>query len=102
MASIPLNTAVGDRDLCAWQPVRGIVWVQTRNSKHARRLAQRDDGKLVAWGLAGGYLKTYEFAQSITWAIDLMARYTAVETTANEALGDAKRPQTKLSTTRSI
>ena len=25
---LPLNTAIGDRWLCAWQPVRGIVWVQ--------------------------------------------------------------------------
>jgi len=29
---VPLNTAVGDRDLCAWQPVKGVVWIQTRES----------------------------------------------------------------------
>ena len=98
MATIPLNTAVGDRDLCAWQPVRGIVWVQTRNPNHARRLSQREDGKLVAWGVAGGYLKTYEFARSITWAIDLMARYTAAEKATNEALGHANCPETNLDT----
>jgi len=89
MATIPLNTAVGDRDLCAWQPGRGIVWLQTRNPKHARRLAKRKDGRLVATGVAGGFLRTYEFAHSQAWAVRLLARYTANETTANEALVDA-------------
>ena len=89
MATIPLNTAVVDRDLCAWQPVRGIVCIQTRNSKHARRLAKRKDGRLVATGVVGGFLRTYEFAHSLAWAVRLMARYTTSETTANEALADA-------------
>ena len=89
MASIPLNTAVGDQDLCAWQPVHGVVWVQTRNPNHARRLAKRGDGRLVAYGVAGGYLKTFEFRQCLAWAVNLMNRYTAAEVTANEALGCA-------------
>jgi hypothetical protein len=89
MATILLNTAIGDRDLCAWQPVRGIVWVQTRNPNHARGLAKRSDCKLVAWGVAGGYLKTFEFRQSLGWAARLMRRYTVAETTANAALGRA-------------
>jgi hypothetical protein len=89
MGKIPLNTAVGDRDLCAWQPVRGIVWVQTHHPQHARRLAKRQDSRLVARGVTGGYLRTFEFARSLTWAIQLMARYTVVETTANEAFNRA-------------
>ena len=89
----PLNITLGDRDLCAWQPVRGVVWVQTRNPNHARRMAKRSDGKLVAWGVAGGYLKTFEFEQSLAWAIRLMLRYTAAETTANEASGNAICPE---------
>ena len=89
MVAVPANAAVGDRDLCVWQPVRGVVWVQTRNPQHARRLFQRQDGKLVAWGVAGGYLKTFEFARSITWAINLMARYAAAEKATNGALGRA-------------
>ena len=96
--NIPLNTAVGDRDLCAWQPVRGIVWVQTRNPNHARRMAKRSDGKLVAWGVAGGYLKTFEFQQSMAWAIRLLNRYTAAETTANAALRHDICPETNLKT----
>lgn len=89
MAAIPPNTVVGNHNLCAWQPVRGIVWVQTRDPQHARRLAKRKDGRLVVRGVAGGFLRTYEFAHSLAWAVRLMRRYTAAETTANEALADA-------------
>ena len=83
---VPLNTAIGDRDLCAWQLVPGITWVQTRHPKHASRLARRRDGRLVARGVAGGYLRTFEFKKPLTWAMRLMTRYTAGETSANEAL----------------
>ena len=98
MAGYFLTTVVGDRDLCAWQAVRGVVWVQTRNSEHARRLARRRDGRLVACGVMGGFLRTFEFDQPLSWAIRLMARYTANETVTNAALGRAVCPET----TRSI
>ena len=93
---IPLNTAVGDRDLCAWQPVRGVVWIQTRNPNHAERLARRPDGRLVVRGVAGGYLRTFEFAKRLPWAMRLMARYTSNETRANESFGGAICPRTNL------
>ena len=89
MKRASLNATIGNRELCAWQPVRGIVWVQTRNPNHARRMAKRSDGRLVACGVAGGYLKTFEFQRSLAWAIRLMKRYTAAEATANEASDDA-------------
>ena len=73
--------------MCAWQPVRGVVWVQTRNPKHARRMAQRKNGRLVVRGVAGGYLRTFEFRGSLAWAARLMKRYLADETATNEALG---------------
>ena len=66
-AGLELNTAIGDRDLCAWRPVRGIWWVQTRNPRHAARLAKRKDGRLVATGVAGGFLRTFEFAKPSAW-----------------------------------
>ena len=91
---IQLNIAVGDRDLCAWQPVRGIVWVQTRNPKHAKRMAERQDSRLVVVGVAGGYLKTFEFRGSLAWASRLMNRYTGAETATGEALGRASCPRT--------
>jgi hypothetical protein len=86
---IPLNNAVGDRDLCAWSPVRGAVWVQTRDPKHARRMAQRKDSRLVVRGVAGGYLMTFEFRKSMAWARRLIARYVGDEKATGEALGGA-------------
>ena len=90
---LPLNTAIGDRRLCAWQPVRGIMWVQTRDPKHAKRMAERQDSRLVMVGVAGGYLKTFEFRHSMAWAGRLVNRYTAAETATNEALGGASCPE---------
>jgi len=86
MGKIPQNTAVGDRDLCAWQPVPGIVWIQTRNPGHARRLAKRGDGRLVVRGVGGGYLMTYEFANRLGWAIELMERYVLDLTPPNATI----------------
>lgn len=88
-----LNTVVGDRELCAWQPVRGIVWVQTRDPKYARRLAKRKDGQLVAIGVPGGFLRTYEFARPLGWAVRLISRYTASETSANETFNCVESPE---------
>ena len=95
--NIHLKIAVGDRDLCAWQPVPGVVWLQVRNPKHARRLAKRKDGRVVAIGVGGGFLRTFEFARPLSWARRLMERYIADEKAANEALSDAICPETNLS-----
>ena len=89
---VGLNEAIGGRELCAWQPVRGVVWVQTREPRHARRLAKREDGRLVVRGVAGGYLRIFELLGSLAWAARLMKRYLAGETTANEGLGRAACP----------
>ena len=88
-----LNTVIGDRALNAWQPVRGVVWIQTRNPDHARRMAKRCDGRRVVYGVAGGYLKTFEFRRSLAWAVRLIKRYTAAGVTANAALGGAICPE---------
>jgi hypothetical protein len=40
----------------------------------------------VARGVAGGYLRTFEFKKSLAWAMRLMTRYTATETGTNEPL----------------
>jgi hypothetical protein len=90
--NIPLNTAVGDRDLCAWQPVKGVTWIQTRTPEHARRLARIKEARQVATGVAGGFLRTFEFHRSLTWAVRLMARYQSDEMVTNEALNRAACP----------
>lgn len=87
---LAVNTVIGDHDLCAWQPVRGVCWVQTRNPRHARRLAQRQDGRRVMVGVSGGYLRTFEFKHPITWAARLIGRYTSGGEATNGALAGQK------------
>jgi hypothetical protein len=91
---VPLNTAIGNRDLCAWQPVRGVWWVLIRNPNHGRRLAQRKDGRLVARGVAGGFLRTFEFAGRADWGAELLARYTAAEKATGSSFGGQICPRT--------
>lgn len=91
---VALNTAVGNGELCAWQPVRGVVWIQTRDPKHAKLLAKRKAGRLVVRGVAGGFLRTFEFRHSLAGAVRVMARYSAAEETANAALERARCPRT--------
>jgi len=67
---------IGDRSLSAWQVAPGVVWVQTRSPQSARKLSQRGDSRLVAQGVAGTYLRTFEFHHGLAWARRLIARYT--------------------------
>lgn len=78
-----LNVSIGTRELSAWQPVPGITWVQTGSPQFARKLSQRGDSRQVACGVAGGYLRTFEFRHGLAWARRLIARYTAAETPTN-------------------
>lgn len=75
----PNFEVMGDEALCAWQPVPGFTWIQTRCPAHARRLSQRKDGRLVAWSIVGGYLRTFEFHRSRAWAQALLKRYQAAQ-----------------------
>jgi hypothetical protein len=74
---------IGDRRLSAWQVAAGVVWVQTRSPQFARKLSQRSDSRLVARGVAGGYLRTFEFQHGLAWAGRLIARYTKNKTATN-------------------
>jgi len=79
-----LNTVIGSRKLCVWQPAPGVTWIQTRSAQFARKLSQRGDSRLIVRGVVGGYLRTFEFHHSLAWACRLIARYTAAETPTNE------------------
>jgi len=83
---------IGSLDLAAWQVAPGVCWVQTRDPKHARRLAQRSDSGLVARGVAGGYLRTFEFRHGLAWAGRLIARYTGNGTTTNAGFSGSASP----------
>ena len=74
---------IGNRELAAWQVASGETWVQTRSPQFARKLSQRSDSRLVARGVQGGYLRTFEFQHGLAWARRLIARYTRNETPTN-------------------
>lgn len=74
-----INRTIGDRDLCAWLVAPGKCWIQTRNPRHARRLAQRKDTRLAAIGVAGGYLRTFAVDKGLSWASRLIERYQSSE-----------------------
>ena len=90
---IPLNIVIGNRELSAWQPARGVTWVQTRLPKHAERMAKRQNSKLVLWAVTGGYLKTYEFSHRLAWAEGLIARYTSPNAQVNATTSPNGAPE---------
>lgn len=77
------NKTIGDTSLSAWLVAPGVCWVQTRSPLVARKLSQRADSKLVARGVAGGYLRTFEFRHGLAWAGRLIARYTQKDEPTN-------------------
>jgi len=74
---------IGCHELSAWLVAPGVTWVQTRSPQFARKLSQRSDSRLIVRGVAGGYLRTFEFRHGLAWARRLIARYTAAETPTN-------------------
>jgi hypothetical protein len=74
---------IGNLELSAWLVAPGVTWVQTRLPQFARKLSQRSDSRLVAHGVAGGYLRTFEFQHGLAWARRLIARYTTSATLTN-------------------
>ena len=76
---------IGTRELSAWPVAPGVTWVQTRSPQFARKLSQRSDSRLVVRGVAGGYLRTFEFQHGLAWARRLIARYTTTDETPTNA-----------------
>ena len=69
-----LNETVGDRDLCAWRVAPGWVWVQTRRPEVAKLLGQRAAFRPVAWGVNGGYLRTFEVQMTLKQMEDCLSK----------------------------
>ena len=74
---------IGTPELCAWQTAPGWCWLQTRRPDFARKLARRKDARLVAVGVDGGFMRTFCFRHSLSWARKLLARYIAGKTVTN-------------------
>ena len=74
---------IGTTELSAWQVAPSLTWVQTRSPRFSRKLSQRSDSRLVATGVAGGFLRTFEFRHGLSWAKRLITRYTAATMATN-------------------
>lgn len=92
-----LDTTIGNDALCAWQPSPGVTWVQTRSPQFACKLARRQDSRLVMRGVSGGYLRTFEFRHSLTWAQRLIRRYSLALRVTNEPKTASDTPQEGIS-----
>ena len=77
------TVAIGCHELSAWLVAPGVTLVQSRSPQFARKLSQRSDSRLVARGVAGGYLRIFEFQHGLAWAGRLIARYTKNKTATN-------------------
>ena len=95
---------IGNQEMAAWQVAPGIVWIQTRSPQFARKLAARADAQIVARGVAGGYLRTFQFRHGPAWAQRLLARYhtkigmvtNARKTLPARPVGASERGATKI------
>jgi len=69
---------IGGHSLSAWAIAPGTTWVQSRSPQFARKLSRRSDGRLVATGVYGGFLRIFEFYHGLAWAGRLISRYQSV------------------------
>ncbi len=89
------TTVIGDRNLSAWSIAPGVVWIQSRDPLFTRKLSQVAGSRVVAFGVVGGYLRSFEFARSLGWAKRLVARYQKkCAAPANGKFSTPKSPRT--------
>ena len=79
----------GTPELCTWPVGPGTCRFQTRRPDCARKLSQRSGTRLVAWSVAGGYLRVFEETIEPWRARDLVKRFLMA---TNGAFSDLKRP----------
>src|SRR4051794_23661129 len=61
----------------SWPVGSGVSWIQTGDPRFARKLAKRSDTRLVAVGVAGGFLRIFAMHRSPAFMRRLIARYEA-------------------------
>ena len=61
--------------ISAWPVAPGVWWIQTREPQLARKLGRRSDTRLVAVGVAGGFLRIFELRRPASFVRRLIARY---------------------------
>jgi hypothetical protein len=67
-----LNETIGNDALCAWRVAPAFVWIQTRVPSIAAILSRRASFRQVAYGVDGGYLRTFESQMTLKQASGLL------------------------------
>src|ERR1700736_4136754 len=63
--------------ISGWPVESGVWWIQTNDPAFARKLAKRSDTRLIAFGVAGGFLRIFEMRRSPSFVRRLITRYEA-------------------------
>jgi hypothetical protein len=63
--------------ISGWPVESGVCWIQTNDPAFARKLAKRSDTRLIASGVAGGFLRIFEIRRSPSFVRRLITRYEA-------------------------
>ena len=62
-----MDETIGNESLSAWAVDESHCWIQTRLPKLAKQLAKLDGARVVAVGVHGGYLRTFEVPYTLPW-----------------------------------
>ena len=61
--------------ISGWPVESGVWWIQTREPRLARKLSRRSDTRLIAVGVAGGYIRIFELRRAPRFVRRLIIRY---------------------------
>jgi hypothetical protein len=76
----------------AWKMWPGVIWVQVHDPRIAKLLLRRKDCRVVAKGIEGRYLRTFEFnGKELAWAEKLIRRLESISTAFSEPASPGAR-----------
>jgi hypothetical protein len=81
-----IGDSIGNSAISAWLVAPGVCWIQTSSARHARRLSQRSDTRMVGNGVAGGFLRTFEVHRPLSWAKRFIRSHEKNEEPTNGAV----------------
>ena len=81
-----IGDTIGNSAISAWLAASGVCWIQTSSARHARRLSQRSDTRMVGKSVAGGFLRTFEVQRPLSWAKRFIRSHEKNEEPTNGAV----------------
>ena len=90
-----IGDTIGNSAISAWLVTSGVCWIQTSSARHARRLSQRSDTRMVGNGVVGGFLRIFEAQHSLSWAKRFIARHETNEVPTGAAFLNPESPTSR-------